>query len=111
MTPGTGPEHFGQARELKDQLEDLTLQLSGDPARQQLNESTAPSISGRAYQVAYGHWETRQMPTQTYRNNLELAEEGFASFENKLGDFLAALEAFESRLDAAGAPYTPGRKF
>jgi len=110
-TPKAGAEHFSELSQLKKSLADLRMELSGDPARQRLNEATSPSISNRIGQVAYGHWSTRQMPTQTYRNNLELAQESFANFEDKLEDYLQGLTGFEEKMEAAGAPYTRGRRY
>jgi uncharacterized protein YukE len=111
QTPNATAEHFAQLQALKEQLADLRMRLSGDPIRQGLNESTLPSISSRAGQVAYGHWETRQMPTQTFQDNFEIATRDFAQFREALGSYLEELEKYEAALAAAGAPYTRGRGF
>ena len=102
-------ELFAQHQALQEQLADLRLQLWGDPARGSLDESRLPGISGRVGNVAYGHWDTRQMPTETFRTNLELARREFAAFKTGLDAFMDALDQFEEVLEAAGAPYTRGR--
>lgn len=111
QTPKATTEHFAQWQTLNDELAELRLRLSGDPVRQGLNESTAPSISGRAGEVAYGHWGTRQAPTKTFQDNLEIAERDFARFREDLRLYLEDLEKYEAALEAAGAPYTRGRRF
>lgn len=111
QTPKATSEHFAQWKTLKENLAGLRMRLSGDPARQRLNESTLPSISGRVGQVAYGHWGTRQAPTATYRNNIEIATRAFAEFRQEMKTYLRDLEQYEDALEAAGAPYTRGRKF
>ncbi|MFK7982244.1 MAG: WD40/YVTN/BNR-like repeat-containing protein [Saprospiraceae bacterium] len=111
QTPKATAEHFAKLNQLKQTLKALQTRLWGDPIRQGLDESTSPSISGRVGQVAYGHWETRQMPTQTYQDNLEIAARDFTQFKKDFQTYLADFEKYEATLDAAGAPYTKGRKF
>jgi hypothetical protein len=88
QTPQAKSEHFSVFHTLKKELAELRLRLWGDPARQRLNESTTPSISGRANQVAYGHWSTTQPATQTYQTNLEIADKDFAQFSQDLKSYL-----------------------
>ena len=111
QTPKATAQHFAQFKALKDKLAALRLRLWGDPVRQQLNESTVPSISGRVGQIVYGHWDTRQAPTQTFQNNLTLATSAFSEFEQDLKNYLEEVVQYESDLKAIGAPYTKGRGF
>ena len=87
----------------------LRKRLSGDPARQRLNESDAPSIAGRV-SSAMSSWETRQPPTTTQRGDVEIATTDLAALTREL-DALAKGEIAKLRaaLEAAGAPYTPRR--
>ncbi|NHF61350.1 glycosyl hydrolase [Flavobacteriaceae bacterium TP-CH-4] len=110
-TPKASPELFARLKTLEDGLAALRLRLSGDPIRQKFNEATAPSISGRVGQVAYGHWGTRQPPTATLERNIALAETDFENFKGDLKAYWNSLEGYEAALETAGAPYTPGRKF
>jgi len=111
QTPKATTEHFAQFKTLKTQLAELRLRLWGDPVRQQLNESISPSISGRVRQIAYGHWDTRQAPTQTFQNNLDLATSAFTQFEQDLKEYLDKVVQYESGLEEVGAPYMKGRGF
>lgn len=111
QTPKATTEHFTQWQALHTKLADLRMTLYGDPARSRMNESGRPSIQGRVGQIAGGHWDTRQVPTDTYRTNLRIASEGFAQFRIHLTEYLGDLEAFEKVMDEAGAPYTRGRRF
>ncbi len=110
-TPKVTSQHFAKLKALKNKLKALQTQLWGDPIRQGLDESTLPSISGRVGQVAYGHWETRQMPTKTFQKNIEIATVDFTQFKNEFQAYLEDFEKYEAALEAAGAPYTKGRKF
>jgi hypothetical protein len=111
QTPGATAAHFTQVKNLRERLAFLRAELWGDPVRQRFNEATNPSISGRVGGIAYGHWETRQAPTQTFQESLKIATREFSMFTPRLTTYFKDLEAFEATLEAAGAPYTPGRKF
>jgi hypothetical protein len=90
-------------------LNALTLRLQGDPIRGSLNESSVPSISNRVGNVVGGHWETRQAPTATQRQNIEIAERDFDSLSTELAGLIdGELMAIERALAAAGAPWSPG---
>lgn len=110
-TPKAAPSLFEQLHALDKKLSDLRKKLFGDPMRQRFNEATKPSIRSRVGGVAYGHWETRQSPTETQKQNIAIAEADFGKIKGDLIDYFSELENFESVLEAAGAPFTPGRKF
>jgi photosystem II stability/assembly factor-like uncharacterized protein len=109
--PRADPALFARVDSVTQALAALDLELNGDPARARLNEPAAPSISDRVGQVIAGHWDTRQTPTATQRRNIEIAAE---AFETLLRAFSAlvdgAVARLEADLEAAGAPWTPGRR-
>jgi len=109
-TPAADPTLFGRLDELSRAVDGLRTRLFGDRIRGQLNEPGEPSIFGRIG-VYYNIISTRQMPTATQRESMEL---GRAAFE-QLSEDLAALVGgdlaqLEADLEAAGAPWTPGRR-
>ena len=110
QAPRANPDLFARMDSVTKGLAGLSLRLSGDPAREALNESAAPSISGRVGQVMGGHWETRQMPTATQRRDIEVAS---SALEGLTRDLRALIEGDIARLkadfEAIGAPWTPGR--
>jgi phage pi2 protein 07 len=110
-TPKATQKLFADLNQLEQQLAELRKRLYGDPIRQRLNENASPSIQSRVGHVAYGHWETTQNPTETFKRNIDIAEADFSKFRGDLGAYSNALKAYEAALEAAGAPYTPGRKF
>ena len=90
-------------------LAGLTKRLNGDPARQRLNESDAPSIAGRVWS-AMSTWETRQPPTATQRRDFEIATTELAGLTRDLEAFVnGEMAKLRAALNAAGAPYTPRR--
>jgi hypothetical protein len=89
----------------------LETRLKGDRAHQRLDESTTPSISDRVDQVISGYWETRQMPTATQRRDIEIATGAFEELARELTALIDGdLARLEEDLEAAGAPWTPGRR-
>ena len=109
-TPQVSADHYKEWNNLNESLAELRLRLWGDPVRQRLSESTSPSISGRVGQVTFGHWDTRQAPTQTFRDNLDIASSEFESFQKDLNLYFQKFGAYEAQLEKMGAPYTKGRR-
>jgi hypothetical protein len=108
-TPGADAGLHGELDALQARINAFRLRLQGDRVRQSLDQSTSPSISGRAG-VAAGSWGTRQEPTATQRENLELAERDFGALQGELSRFLTEdVMRVEEALAEAGAPWTPGR--
>jgi len=102
--------HFEEFERLERELATLKMRLMGDPILQQKNESVSPSITSRVGGVAYGHWDTRQQPTQTQKAQIESAARDYQAYKGDLKSFMDNLEAFQSELQKAGAPWTPGQK-
>ena len=109
-TPKAGPELYQRLEAIEGRLAVLATELQGDPAPRRLNEPIVPSIMGRIGQVAGGHWGTRQGPTGTQRASLAIAREGLGEVVAALRSLLdGELAALERDMEAAGAPWTPGR--
>ncbi|MEX2178444.1 MAG: hypothetical protein WD801_07020 [Gemmatimonadaceae bacterium] len=88
----------------------LSMQLRGDPARQRLDESSSPGLRSRVGEVIGGHWDTSQAPTATQREHIAVARAGFDAVARAVAALVTTdLPRIESELEAAGAPWTPGR--
>ena len=108
-TPRADPALFMQLDAFGAALEALRTRLSGDRIRGQRNESSVPSIRNRIGRVTR-HWSTRQTPTATHRRNLDIARDDFAALRQDLSVLIETdLSRLEADLEAAGAPWTPGR--
>ncbi len=98
-----------RGRKLNVELKDLRDLLSGDATVAARQEPTTPGILGRIETVTGSVWATTQLPTQSQRQDLVWAEEGLVSLNQRLEAALASLKVLEEALEAAKAPYTPGR--
>ncbi|TDJ70381.1 MAG: glycosyl hydrolase [Planctomycetota bacterium] len=99
-----------EARRVELALLDAREALVGDPTAGERSGPTWPSIRGRAQSALFGTMGQTYGPTLTHRRQAELAFTGYgqvidgvrAVVERDLVELLGAL-------DAAGAPWTPGR--
>ena len=102
--PRAAPSLFTRLDAFDTQLSQLEVRLSGDPVRDRLNETSVPSISGRAHNAA-NTWHTTHAATATQKSDLEIASRDFAVFLADLKSLLANdLARLEEDLTAAGAP-------
>jgi len=109
-TPQGGPALMAQVKALQGRMADVSLILDGDPARGMLWEPSVPSIHGRVSQIAQGHWWTTEAATETFRQSLAVATRQLAGVERSIQELATDLQALEEALEAAGAPWTAGRR-
>jgi photosystem II stability/assembly factor-like uncharacterized protein len=109
-TPAAGAEMAERVRDLEMQLADLRVVLTGDRVVSSRAEPTSPSIRGRVNQIVYGHWANSAAPTGTHLKNYTIAAELFKPLLADLRQLVEVdLNTLEDELEAAGAPWTPGR--
>jgi len=110
-TPRASPALQSRIDSVTRRLAELETGLNGDAVRQRLDESVSPGVRGRVGEVIGGHWDTRQAPTATHRQNIAIARTGFDALARALAALLDGdVARLEADLEAAGAPWTPGRR-
>jgi len=109
-TPKADQKLVEDADALDTRLQDLDEKLNGNSVIRTHNEADPPSIVERVAQVVGGHWTSTSAPTQTHQENYRLASQAFAPVLDDLRKLVEVdLKSLEDRLEAAGAPWTPGR--
>jgi hypothetical protein len=109
-TPGADPSLATDARALEERLKDLVVELEGDSTIASRNEPTPPAIVDRVQRVVRGSWTSSSAPTATQRDSYAAAAQAFAEVLPRLQTLLEQdLAGLEERMEAAGAPWTPGR--
>jgi len=97
-------------RGLESKLKQLSDRLNGDGVAGRLDIDKPPSISQRLNSAIGDGFGTTSDPTATMKEQLQIAGE---EFEKALADLRTIVDkdikALEQKLEAAGAPYTPGR--
>jgi photosystem II stability/assembly factor-like uncharacterized protein len=108
-TPGADTAMLAESQRLQTEIDDILVELSGDETRENRNVFTPPSISERVNRIVGSQWDTTSAPTQTKKDGYEWAADAFAKELARLRALASDLDAFENQLEAAGAPWTPGR--
>ncbi len=109
-TPALDSALLDEVDALSMRLAELGILLNGDRTVSSRSEPTTPSINRRAGWVVYGMQNNTSGPTQTMRDNLALTGKLFVPVLADLTTLVTVdLKDLEARLEAAGAPYTPGR--
>ena len=99
------------ARSLELKLLDVREQFTGDPTRSRRNEPAQVGLIERIEIIIGGHWSTTSAPTGSHRKNYEIAAAEFEAALKNLHPLLDRdLPALHETLEAAGAPWAPGRK-
>ncbi len=84
--------------------------LRGDSAARQRNMNTPPSISERVGYIVGSQRMSTASPTQTQLNQYSAAAQEFGAVLAQLHQLIEVdLAKLEKQLEAAGAPWTPGR--
>ena len=102
---------YAELHSLEKKMKQLRQKMSGDPLMRQLDIDQPPSIMDRVFSLAYEQFYSTAAPTQTHKDIYAIAVEEFEPLLQEINTFLEKdMESFKQKLEAAGAPYTPGRK-
>lgn len=95
---------------LEKRNNEILRALSGDSAARQRNMNTAASINDRVGYVVGAQRLSTARPTQTQQNQYRAAAQDFEGVLVQLRQLIEVdLARLEKQLEAAGAPWTPGR--
>ncbi len=95
---------------LKQRLYELDEALSGNRSRRSMGEPSVPTVAWRLRVASFTDGQSDYGPTATHRRALEIAAEEFEDIHSGLRQLVDVdLPALETRMEAAGVPWTPGR--
>jgi hypothetical protein len=104
------PKWQDTVRSLQKRNRAILRAMRGDTALRARNENTPPSISERVAYIVDSQRFSLAKPTKTQQESYQIASEEFAQELTKLRALIDVdLKNVEKALDAAGAPWTPGR--
>ncbi|MFZ1518236.1 MAG: glycosyl hydrolase [Ignavibacteriaceae bacterium] len=99
-----------EANRIADENTTLYRTLVDDEVLAKRNEPTYPGISARVGEVVYGMWSATSAPTNSYKQNYQIASEEFKPILETLKRLVEIdLKNIENQLDNLNAPWTPGR--
>jgi photosystem II stability/assembly factor-like uncharacterized protein len=109
-TPSLPHRLLDEATALDKRTNEIIRALSGDAEARRRNMITAPSINDRVGYVVGVQRMSTSRPTQTQANQYAAAAQDFETVLNQLRQLIEVdLARLEKQLEAAGAPWTPGR--
>ena len=97
-------------RRIENRVRDLQVALDGDAVVRRYNEPTPPRSSNGCRGSWPGTGRRRPVRPTTHRRSYQVASEMFAPVLEQLRAIVEVdMKALSDRLEAAGAPWTPGR--
>jgi hypothetical protein len=109
-TPNAPESLLSEAVALEKRKNEILRALSGDSALRARNINLAPSINERVGEIVGGQRMSTARPTQTQVDQYATAAAEFEGTLNQLRQLIEVdLAKLEKQMEAAGAPWTPGR--
>ncbi|HEX3230445.1 MAG TPA: hypothetical protein VHQ95_15820, partial [Pyrinomonadaceae bacterium] len=109
-TPNAPESLLQEAAALEKRKNEILRALRGDQALRQRNVNLPASISERVGDIVGGQRMSIQKPTQTHIDQYAVAAAEFEGTLNSLRQLIEVdLQKLEKQMEAAGAPWTPGR--
>jgi hypothetical protein len=109
-TPSLPPRLYEEAMTLEKRNNEILRSLSGDSEARRRNMNTPPSINDRVGYVVGAQRMSTARPTQTQQAQYIAAAQDFEGVLVQLRQLMEVdLARLEKQLEAAGAPWTPGR--
>lgn len=105
-TPGADTALGDEVRAIEQKLRDAMVKLTGDRTIRRRSEASLPSLMDRVS----GQVGSTSPITATVQRDYEIAAAGFESLLEEMRTLIEVdLATLSDRLEAAGAPWTPGR--
>src|SRR5713226_1660878 len=109
-TPSAGESLLADATALDKRTNEVLRALRGDTALRQRNMNLPPSIGERVGEIIGSQRMSTARPTQTHVNQYAAAAQDFETTLARLRQLIEVdLAKLEKQMEAAGAPWTPGR--
>ncbi len=109
-TPALERTMLDEVDRLDHQVADMWVVMNGDRTISSHSEATTPGLRSRVSRVMWGTRSITSAPTQTQQESLAVAASQFGPLLEELRNLVEKdIKDLEARLEAAGAPYTPGR--
>ncbi len=109
-TPAAPEKLLSDAAALDKRTNEILRALQGDQALRQRNMNLPPSITDRVGDVVGSQRMSTARPTQTQIDQYAAAAQDFETTLNQLRQLIEGdLAKLEKQMEAAGAPWTPGR--
>ncbi|MCK5784265.1 MAG: hypothetical protein KAH06_07445, partial [Desulfobacterales bacterium] len=104
-------EMKNEAKQLKEELDDITFLFEGTPAQASWEEVPPEQmpLENRLGAILWASWQSTSAPTATQKMNYEILIEAIPPVLEQLSEIGTKLNKLDDELDKLKAPYTPGR--
>ncbi len=110
QTPDAKPSLLGKIIETEKEANNIKVTLEGDKTLSERATGQPPSISDRVQIAIYGLWQTTSSPTETQKENYDIAKRQLLPLLDKLTNLIQIeYKSIADELEKAKAPWTPGR--
>ena len=109
LTAGSTEQQAQKVRELAAQLVQLSVLLDGDATVRARQEPVPWSVSGRTRSLYRAISSSQNPVSGNHLTSLDIAEAEYTRVADQLKLLRQDLTELEGELEAAGAPWTPGR--
>jgi photosystem II stability/assembly factor-like uncharacterized protein len=110
LTPSLPESAIAEARALEARLAEARRLLQGDGSVSRRAFETLPSITTRIGRVVGSSYGATAAPGPAHRQQVRIARQDFMAMQGTVDALERDLTAFEDRMEALGAPHTPGRR-
>lgn len=108
-TPQITEEWYSQLREMGSRLRDIDVKINGDRVVSGIAEPVPWSLRARGGTIYRSVNDTQFPVSQNFKESILVAEKQLTVVMSDLKALAKDIENFESMLEKAGAPWTPGR--
>jgi photosystem II stability/assembly factor-like uncharacterized protein len=110
MTPSDVTQLKSQLKIISDKIAAMRLKMNGNETLSSRYEPQSPTLIGRFSLAAYQMYSSSSEPTKTHKETYRIVSEEFAVILQDLKTIVEFdLAKLEKDMEAAGAPWTPGR--
>ena len=108
--PAPTPALLAEIKNINDELKAIQKEFYGDNIASKLDKGQKFTAANRIGWLTYEMWNSSSAPTNTQKQALKLAKRDFEPIMKRIKKlYNQDIKSLEQKLDAAGAPYTPGR--
>jgi hypothetical protein len=101
---------YNQIKDLERKLAEIQIAFFGDRTLSRIDRDAELGLTSFMRSVVYDSWGSLSAPTGTQRDRLAYVDEAFPPLLEKIRSLMEIdVKAIEDKLEAIGAPFTPGR--
>ncbi len=107
--PGADIQWMTDVKSLENASHDTRVKLIGDQHKSNRDIETIPGTAYRVENIVWNTWYSTSDPTQTNKEQFELAKEEYVAIRKSLDEIKMGVQNLEAKLDGKNIPYTPHR--